>query len=497
MSDSDRLSTARAILLAVELCVGGNVGALPQLQRRYPIALSTERLLRIILTFVPESTPPSRYTPVLQTLVDGDGAEVSTGPLDVTPVKDVPEQVARKRVQRLRLVPLRYPQAGQAAATADLLTQFLVHRAHLIDSNSGLQSLILELLLPFYERSEILRAWLLSRLLPVLRINYEYYPERDQKLPLDMFESLDRGSAIELLLSMSSSGKSRPHLARNLRGLVGPWIVGVTEFQRQKSDVSGEHGLRSCWREVNEWLLSRSSSDRDLVVDAFTQWGGPTDLDLGGYERRDSANEQISLLQQDYGQTGLAIVYATDANVKSVEGSFNIASKVATLLQINFPVDIRNDSTILPPLRLDLDAISTASKASLLQNTLLDPTNPLTVPTATSVAFTRALLLSLRILQELGYPISCSSAATICLQGSEDAQTRMLRSLVDSVAKQTRANRSWPRIREQILWLRDWGHPTGREKYHGLLWRIPRDVMETEILKTMLAVGGGCIWHIS
>lgn len=493
MSDSDRLSTARAILLAVELCVRGNVDALPQLQWRYPTSLSTERLLRIILTFVPESTPPSQYTPILQALVDGENAEVNTAPLDITPVKDIPEQIARKRVQRLRLLPLRHPEAHLTADPADLLTQFLIHRAHLIDSYTGLQSLILELLLPFYERSEILRAWLLSRLLPLLRTNYEYYPERDQKLSLDMLESLDRGSAVELLLSMSSSGKSKPDLARNLRGLVGPWIAGVTEFKRQKSNVSGDDGLRSGWREVNEWLLSRSSSDRDLVVDAFTQWDGPGDVDLGGYERRDVNEDQIRLLQQDYGQTGLAIVYAADANVKSLEGSFKIVSRVPTLLQIDLDANIPIDSPTLPSLRLNLDAISSASRASLLHNTLLDPSNPLTVPSATSLAFVRALLLSLRILQEFGHPISCSAAATMCLQGSEDAQSRMLRSIVDSIAKQTRASRSWPRIREQILWLREWGHPTGGDKYHGLLWRIPRDVMETEILKTMLIVGGECI----
>jgi len=304
---------------------------------------------------------------------------------------------------------------------------------------------------------------------------------------------LDRGSAVELLLSMSSSGKSKPDLARNLRGLVGPWIAGVTEFKRQKSNVSGDDGLRSGWREVNEWLLSRSSSDRDLVVDAFTQWDGPGDVDLGGYERRDVNEDQIRLLQQDYGQTGLAIVYAADANVKSLEGSFKIVSRVPTLLQIDLDANIPIDSPTLPSLRLNLDAISSASRASLLHNTLLDPSNPLTVPSATSLAFVRALLLSLRILQEFGHPISCSAAATMCLQGSEDAQSRMLRSIVDSIAKQTRASRSWPRIREQILWLREWGHPTGGDKYHGLLWRIPRDVMETEILKTMLIVGGECI----
>ncbi|KAL1971158.1 hypothetical protein VTN77DRAFT_109 [Rasamsonia byssochlamydoides] len=512
MADLSHLSDAHAILLASELCSAGNVAALPQLQRQFPTSLSSERLLRIILTFLPESTPPQRYTPVLQSLIYGSLPDSGPQDIDISLVKDLPEVVVRKRLRRLRLLPLRHPHAEEPTDSADLLTQFLIHRAYRIDAETGLQTLILDLLLPFYERSETLRTWLISRLLPLLRLNYEYYPSREELLSLDTLDSMDKGTAVNVLLSMTSSDGTNTDLARNLRGLVGPWMYGEARFKRRKLSHPGrrssvvQNGLTgltpdetelSGWGEVNEWLLSQSLVDFGRVVGAFASWRGPEDVDLGGYDNEEESSDEEKLrLRGLYGQTGLAVVYATaDPSRRSLEGSFQITARVAELLQLENDVPLSIDDPSLPSLHLDVGAISSASKASLLQNALLTRSNALTTPTAQSVAFLRALLLSLRIFGEFGYPTSCRSVATLCLQSGDEAQMQELRGVVDTIIKQAKPGRDWARIREQILWLRDWHGSSerkernSRREYHGLFWRVSRDVVETEVLKAMLTVG--------
>lgn len=51
-------------------------------------------------------------------------------------------------------------------------------------------------------------------------------------------------------------------------------------------------------------------------------------------------------------------------------------------------------------------------------------------------------------------------------------------------------------VRQRLLWLRDWQAEQSDNAwdepspYHGLFWRIPRDTVETEILKALLAAKG-------
>lgn len=173
------LSGAHAILLASHLCACGQVAALPRLQAQFPGYLPLERVLRLLLTFLPESIEPHYYTPMVQELVDASSSfsALSEGDIDLSSVKDLSEAAARKRVRKLRLLPLKY-RDDDSDDTTDPLAQFLIHRAHRIDAETSLQPFILELILPFYERSPVLRTWLISTLIPLLRLNYEYYPTK-------------------------------------------------------------------------------------------------------------------------------------------------------------------------------------------------------------------------------------------------------------------------------------------------------------------------------
>lgn len=482
------LSGAHAVLLASQLCASGQVTGLARLQAQFPSALPLERVLRLLLTFLPESIEPRQYTPVLEELVDSHSAgDLVDGDVDVSSVNDLSETVVRKRVGKIRLLPLKHREDD--SQEADLLVQFLIHRAYRIDSETSLQPFILDLLLPFYRRSSFLRTWLISSLLPLLRVNYEYYPNQDDTFALDVIESMDDGTAVNVLLSMTGIEGDNMDLVRNLRGLIGPWLYGSNRAKRRRLNETAQrdsillpdqdrttgHG----WLSVNEWLLTRSLVDFESVVGAFTNWDGPQDVDLGGYDDEKDSDD-LADLHFRHGQCGLAVVYAnSDVSREALEGSAQIVERISRLLGIV--------SNVIPSVGF-ADTISTTSRASLLQNALLGTSNPLTRPSEASISFLRAIIQSVQILNDLGYPVTCRAAANMCLHSTADMQLLELRNVMASILQ---TKRDWEVICGQLVWLCEWN---GRQDYHGLYWRVPRDVLDMEVLKALLEAKGECIY---
>ena len=514
MTSLARLSSARAILLAVHLCASGDVTGLPRLQAVFPKSLPLERLLRMILTFLPESTEPQYYTSAIQRIIDGSGPD-GDGDIDVSSVENVSEAEARKQLRRIRLLPLKYDDDDDND-DHDALDQFLIHRAHLIDSETGLQPLILELLLPFYGRSQIIRTWLISSLLPLLRLNYECCPDGgEEMLSVEALESMDNSSAVNVLSSVTSP---RTELTRNLRALVGPWLYGSQRSKRRRlnetarrnsvvlqQDDEDDIGHSSGWQTVNEWLLSRYPVDRENVASAFATWNGPEDVDLGGYDDRDDDDDDDDgdhtatvpqILQMRYCQTGLAMIYANAESSKAaLDDSIRILARVARLSNLeDSSVFFSAPATRSPS--FDAEFISSCSASLLLQSALLLKSNSLTIPSASSVSFLSLLLMSVQVLSELGYHVPCRALANICLYANEDRQRLELESIISSVAKYAKPGCDWRRVRDQFLWLRNWRQDAGDDQqpvggdYCGLFWRVPKDDMETEILKSLLAVRG-------
>ncbi|KAL5335892.1 Sec39 domain-containing protein [Aspergillus crustosus] len=494
MADLTQLSGAHAILLAIHFCATQNPSYLPQLQAQFPSTLTTERLLRIVLTYLPESTEPTVYNPVIRELVDGDVSASYRGDIDVSSVKDLSEAAARKRVRKVRLLPLAYPGDDDSQDSRDLLCRFLIHRAHRIDSETSLQPLILDLLLPFYERSPVLRIWLVSCLLPLLRLNYEYYPNQSKTCSVETLESLDDQTATNILLSMAGPRKDDTDLIKNLRGLVGPWMYGSSRPRRHRNSIPlSQASEGSGWEYVNEWLLSRSLMDPETVVSAFVNWDGPEDVDLGGYgdEQDKLSNDELEQLRDRYAQTGLAVIY--QSSEVSLDESIRVLNRVGSLLGLDGHAFVSPDSFALPSVQFDASTIQSASRATLFQNALLVHSNPLTSPSPSSILFLSGLLLSLRALAELEHPVSCRTATNICLHSNQDMQLFELRGVMASIAQQAKPERDWKSVRRTLLWLRDWkSEPDSRAdsgpSCHGLFFRVPRDVVEAEILKVLLEV---------
>ena len=522
MASLESLSNAKAILLTTRLCARGDVASLPQLHNLFPKSLPLERLLRIILTFLPESTEPQSYIHVLKKIVGDESVEGFDNANDnnvMTFVENVSEAEARRQVRRIRLLPLKWPYDEENDDDGEPLTQFLIHRAHLIDSETSLQPLILDLLLPFYENRPTIRTWLISSLLPLLRLDYEYYPHSGETFSVEALESMDDSTAVNVLLSMTGDHRDRDadavDLTKNLRGLIGPWLYGSDLTKRKRLNetslrnsivlpqgeaVSEVTGQISGWQTVNEWLLSRYLIDRESVTSAFTTWNGPEDVDLGGYEDAGQQTKQqpettLEFLRTRYSQTGLAVIYATsDSSKAALDDSIKILGRAANLVGLE-------DSSIFSSTdwspSFDADFIESCSGVLLLQNVLLLPSNSLTQPSTSSISFLSALLASMQILNEHGHSIPCRTAASIYLYDREDRQRLELQSILTSITKYAKPGPDWRKIRERFLWLRDWkaGHHLGGVESsgpgcYGLFWRVSKEVVEAEILKAMLAARG-------
>ena len=203
---------------------------------QHPKTLVVDIVLRILLSHLPESLESSEYVPFLQDLTSGTIAEDLT-PVDADALEELSDVAARKRVQKLHLLPLTWPEAP-SDAPADPLVQFLIHRSLRIDKNTGLITQLPELLAPFIHRSAYLRTWMISTILPLLRLNYEYYPHDGINVSIPTFESWDDQTGIAMLLLRAGSPevvgdvKANP-VGRDLRGLVGPWMYGDTRLKQR------------------------------------------------------------------------------------------------------------------------------------------------------------------------------------------------------------------------------------------------------------------------
>ncbi|KAI1949820.1 hypothetical protein LOZ07_003487 [Ophidiomyces ophidiicola] len=504
MTDLSGFSDAHFLLLAVQLCTDGDISQLPDLLQRCRNPPSLEPVLRIILTFLPESVEPSRYIPVLNLLSNTTSNASEDLEIDTSAIADLSETEARKQVRRLRLLPLQYP-GHPDELEAGPLTRFLIHRAYRIDNEFGVQTFLLDLLSPFCETSDLLRSWVISTILPLVRFNYEYHPDKDGIISLELLESLDCKSAVNTLLSSAESYENGGKVDQDLRGLVGPWIYGHNQAKRRKlhkddqaSSETGQeegHSYQKDWQEVNEWLLSTSLRDFDLAAETVVRWAGPEDICLGPYKDASVAiPEKLKHeLASNYGQAAFAAIYSlSECKTKAFEGVCRILTRISSLLEIDgySTLQIHRDELlpILPHSIPDNIRRQNFSHTSLLQST-----NPVTYPTPKSMSFLDSILASIRTLNSFSYSISPRQAAELCLFVDEESQLSELREVIEALKRDSKPTQDWRSVREQLLWLRNWGSEQGpatdgdsTESASGLFSRIPLSRFEEEILSSLL-----------
>ena len=509
------MGNAHLILAAVRHASNADIPALRQLLE-CPDALKLEITLRILLTFLPEGTEPRLYTDFLRELADAQSnSDVNNAPsFPEFPDLDISEDEARVRVRRLRLIPLLNPKAQYDQET-DSLTLFLLHQAHKIDSETGSLDLVCQLLEPFFSHSEVLRTWMTSILLPLLRLDYEYYPQSSISQSLEDFGRLDGSLAVQSLLSKAAQrndGKDTREAGRDLRGLVGPWMYGETTRKRRKlsygkrrqSLTAGTRAtedkpsaekdqLSNGWSHVNEWLLDLAVRDFQGAVDAITQWDGPSDVDYGdwGAGLRPGDGEEMRTHTRRYSQAGLGVLYATnERSLETIIGSHRVLVQTARLVDLDEPPDLkRSDELIVSG--ISQDYLESLSAAHLLYNTLLQPQNPLTNPTTSAVSLYNLILASCYKLLNLGNIKTSKSVAELILFGTEEDQTAELKRTLYTFKAEKMDEKLWASIRRQMLWLQNWEHqPNEVGGPRGVFSKVAKTELEIEMLRAMLE--GGC-----
>ncbi|KAF2744863.1 secretory pathway Sec39 [Sporormia fimetaria CBS 119925] len=503
LPELSKLSTHHCVLLAARYAAESNIDALRTLTTQRRDDLEFGLVLRLLLTFLPETLEPSRYTEYLNELLSGSPTPEPDA-LDTSSVSDLSDSQARKRARKLHVLlqPLAHS-LYENEHDLDPFTHFLIHRSHRIDAETGLLIFVPQLVDPFLDHSLYLRTWFVSTVLPLLRLGYEYYPQ-EQAPSLETFAQWKGRLAIDNLLSnlrrknVKSVDIRQP--GRDLKAIVGPWMCGSADRARRGSHGGDrrmsvdqpEQGESDDWECLFEWLVQTSKNDFSLISTAFVEWDGPEDLDLGGYENGQAYldEKQQRRLERRYAQSALASLYAVqDSSIQTIQASHAVLSRLCSLLNLDTLPDLTSSMDALPVFD-GTSPISPDSTSSILQDeNLLQPENAITQPTQGAVRLLEHFVFSAYLLTQLQHATSIRDVARMYLRNDPSEQSSLLQRLVHSLASGTKHDaEQWKSIRLALLWLWNWGTDKheGERPAQGILGTIERETIEKEILGALI-----------
>ncbi|KAI0598123.1 secretory pathway protein Sec39 [Biscogniauxia sp. FL1348] len=499
------ISPPRILLLAVHLATKSDIESLTALAAQHPTVLRDDLLLRILLTCLPETLQPSEYVSLVQRVESGTlETDVELRQVDCSSVQDITDDEATKKIRRLHLLPLAWPGASDEALQ-DPVSLFLIQRAHRVDQEAGLLAQLPDLVVPFLDHAPCIRTWFISALLPLLRRNYEYYPNDPVPETLSAFEHMSNRAAVALLLSQTGvREEDMPFIGRDMRGLIGPWLYNEERWARgSKSDqqLGGtvqplpSTTLCPAWEQVLEWLITQAQRSWKVAVKVFDQWDGPGDIDLGGYGSMWLEDDEQGHLEQRYARAALASAYLIpEASVEALVGVNNIITKIMALLDQDPCPTLQVASSLLPPfVDSNSERLLCPRNATYMRNDLLSESNPLTTPSKSSTQLLHTLILSAFILTKAGAHCSVRRAGELAfLQDRREQQAeavRLIHSLGNNGPKSD--DKYWIRARNELLWLRDWGaeEASGLSniQIQGVFGQLDKEFLETECLKAFLS----------
>ena len=506
------LSPAKAVLLAVQLANKSDLSTLRTLVCQHRRTLHTELVLRILLSHLPESLNSSAYVPFIENLISGHIVEESKTPVDSSTLLELTEGEAQKKVRKLHLLPLAWPNCP-ADAPADPIVLFLIHRALRIDENTGLLTQLPELLAPFLHYSDYLRTWMISTILPLVRFNYDYHLDDGAALTIAKFEILDDRAGVSLLLSKTGKEQTEldPTVGRDLKGLVGPWLYGDTRWKRRRVRKHSSFSLQALerldetpapepkyigWEEAFKWLVAQAGTSWKTAVETIEQWDGPGDVDLGGYEDGTKwlAEDDEIALERRYARSGLAAAYLiSEESEEALNGIQRILTRLTTLLDKDRIPTLQAGAALLSPVAGLENNILSPKTAPYLRNDLLEDHNILTTPNEQSLILLHALLISAFLCTRASCSLSVRRAGELVLLQDERDQKLLFSKLMSRIGDGPKSDdKYWVKVRNEILWLRSWGaeellEGTESANGKGVFGQLPRESIEAELLKALLA----------
>jgi hypothetical protein len=497
-----QLSGPHCVLLAVEYATESNIKALQALTALREADLPLELILSILLTYLPEELEPPSYIEYLNELVSNSrhpGDDDPAALLDIASIEELSSARAKKRRKALELLPAIHP-LYVAEDQLDVFSHFLIHRAHRIDAQTGLLDLVPQLIVPFLGHSEYLRTWFISTALPLLRLSYEYYPQSVTG-SLDEFARLKGKRAIDYQLAnvRNAGGADIHHVARDLKGVVAPWMCGANERKRRKlssearrSSVAQEQKQElDDWGSLFQWIVHTSKENLPLATTALSEWDGPEDMDLGGYEEgRDYVDdEQQRQLEMRYAQTALACLYLVDASdIATLQTAHAMVRRICDLLNHDPPPDLNASVDSLPSYDLQEPILSNSTTSLLQEQRLLEPDNVITKPNQSSIQVLKLVLFSACTVSSLQHPMSIRSLAKMSLQNDRSEEFSLLQKILHKLSSSRKDNDQWTHARFKLLWLWNWGsdsHDSDRNA-QGVFGMLERGTIETEILKALI-----------
>lgn len=499
-----KLSELHCMLLAVQYATESNIDALRALTALREPELPLGLLLNILLTYLPEGTEPATYVGFLNELATNTRhpGDDPAAHLNIAAVEALSNSQARRKRKEIDLLPLCHPQYD-AELELDPFSHFLIHRAHRIDSQTGLLDLVPQLLVPFLSHSEYVRTWFISTVLPLLRLSYEYYPQTATST-LDEFAGLRGKRAIDFNLASlrgaRKAGEDTQYAARDLRGIVSPWICGANDRKRRKissenrrASITGEPAPESNdWDCLFQWLLHTSKEDLLLVTAAISEWDGPEDMDLGGFEEgRDYVDEETQRhLEMKYAQTALSCLYLVDgSDVGTLQTAHALLTRICDLLHYDPPPDLNIDVESLPSYDLKTPLLQDATSSLIQEDHLLEIDNDITKPGQDTFRIVELILFSACVLTSLQHPTSPRVVAKMSLRDDYSEQSSLLQKVLHTLTSgPKRDSDQWRTIRSKLLWLWSWGtsiHDNDRNG-QGIFGMLDKTTIETEILRSLI-----------
>lgn len=488
------LSPAKVLLLAAHMAATSDIAKLAILAFQNAYILRQEILLRILLTYLPETVEPCAYTQFLHDISDGQLRAPADFKIDTSSVDILNDETATKKAKKLCLLPLCSENASKYPH-GDLLSSFLFQRTYRVNSELGVVSQLPDLLEPFLEHDPTIKHWVASTVLPFVRRNRENHKRNGSGYTLSEFENLpDRTAAIYLL--SESSDKDGEAIGHDLRQLVAPWLYSEMRWQENLENEKIIGVRCTGWEQVQETILAWASKSWTSAAGAINHWNGPRDVYFGDNLMMELSEDKMQYLESSYATMAIACVYSiSDQSMGGLRNSHRVCCAIQRRLGYSHSLptvdSILSDTSLLPTVAISHSC--DPKMAAFMRHDLLEASNKLTLTSPKSLTLITALTISALLSTSLGVPCSVRNAGDLLFLGDTRDQKAELSRLLRVVADRSPRDDDsyWIRSRNIILWLFSWRGITEVEnasKYgRGPLGMIPREYIETEILMAMLS----------
>ncbi|KIW24156.1 uncharacterized protein PV07_09887 [Cladophialophora immunda] len=476
MKTPNELTDAHIVLSAVQVTSEGDLESLLKIVRWRPEIFSDTFVYRLLLSFYPaETAEQSTLAKFLQSL--GDQSNDAKGPEAPSLEPSTSNLTENEALRRCRALSLRSIPEYEPIRTRSELANVVIEWAKRLEQIHGSAQPAAEFVHNFIGHDSDLGLWYETYLAPLVRLQYEFYPDSENVIGLRDLETLSDKEGIQTLLQYAMKRHNPSEVARDLDYVVSPWVRGASQAKRRRVDYSAEDTTsdEKTWESLYDWLIATSMTEFSIAAKAYADWNGPVE-----YHR--PTDEAVAR----FAQTGMAIVYGcSEASPEARSVCRLVIIKAAKLLNLGLPELSQPEPDISLPKGFATDLAET----DLLINSLLKKSNKFTRVNEFSLHLLTGIFATAEILSGFGSPRTISELAHVSIFGSERRHKDELRRLLQHIPLHTRQEIDWRSVRRQLLWLQSWAKTqpvVAAQQRTAFLSHLPLSFVETQILDALL-----------